>query len=181
MRVAESVEKMTIGVLGSYTYGPGTVYGYTNFPSRLTKVMTNPTAPGWVPQTTVTELLSMIGSLQAGFFFGNYVLYHSPNWLPFLYGDYSQTNVHYATLRESIERIDLIEKVQQLDWLTGYQMILIQMDSGVAEAVQGMDFTTVQWESHGGLQINFKLMCIMIPRLRTAANGNVGIIHGTAP
>jgi hypothetical protein len=42
-----------------------------------------------------------------------------------------------------------------------------------------MDITTVQWESHGGMQLNFKVMCLMLPQLRTDFYGNTGIVHGS--
>ena len=43
----------------------------------------------------------------------------------------------------------------------------------------GADITTVQWESHGGMQINFKVMAIMVPQLRADFTGQTGIVHGS--
>jgi hypothetical protein len=45
--------------------------------------------------------------------------------------------------------------------------------------VIGMDVTTVQWETHGGMRLNFKVMAIMVPQLRSDFNGNAGIVHGS--
>ena len=83
------------------------------------------------------------------------------------------------TLRERIAKIDNITSVDTLDTLTGYQMLLIQQTSDVIREVVGMDMTTLQWMSHGGLQFNFKVMAIMVPQLRADQNGNTGIVHGT--
>jgi len=53
------------------------------------------------------------------------------------------------------------------------------MTSNVARAIIGMDFTTLQWESRGGMQKNFKVMAIMVPNLRSTNSGKCGILHGT--
>ena len=62
-------------------------------------------------------------------------------------------------------------------WTTGhpFRLIMIQMNSEVARAVNGMDITTIQWETVGGLQLNFKVMCIQVPQLRADFYGNCGI------
>jgi len=43
-----------------------------------------------------------------------------------------------------------------------------------------MDMTTVQWDTQGGLQQNFKVMSIMVPQTRADQNGNTGIVHGSS-
>jgi len=73
-RVAEQAEKLLLGTYGSYAFGGGTIYGYTNFPSRLTKTMTNPTASGWTPATTVEEVLAMRLQAQQAYHYGPYML-----------------------------------------------------------------------------------------------------------
>jgi hypothetical protein len=48
-----------------------------------------------------------------------------------------------------------------------------------------MDITTLQWESHGGMRINFKVMAIQVPDIRAQYVGTststrkVGIVHAT--
>ena len=53
------------------------------------------------------------------------------------------------------------------------------MTPDVCRAVNGMDITTVQWESSGGMRINFKVMAIQVPQLFTDYNRRTGIVHGT--
>ena len=60
-----------------------------------------------------------------------------------------------------------------------FTVLMVQMTPDVARAVVGMDITTVQWESKGGMQVNFKVMGILVPQLREDFNGNCGIAHGT--
>jgi len=111
--------------------------------------------------------------------YGPYMMYCSPAWDPFMDGDYSASGASSQTLRERLARINGIDGVETLDYLTGYDLLLIQKTTDVARAVIGMDIKTVQWESKGGMQLNFKVMAILVPQLRADHNSNTGIIHGS--
>jgi hypothetical protein len=207
-RVAEMVEKVTIGVDTGVTYGgastfggygrSSSVYGYTNFPSRITKTnMTAPTAGGWTPATTLAEILSLRSRLYANRFYGPFMVYYSDDWDTYLDNDYILTggNVATQTLRDRIKAIDGIQDVRRLDFLAStataagyperittshpFTIIMVQMTADVARAVVGMDITTVQWESIGGMRVNFKVMCILVPQIRADFNGNAGVAHGS--
>jgi len=54
---------------------------------------------------------------------------------------------------------------------------IIQMTSDVVREVIGMDITTVEWDTIGGLQKNFKVMAILVPQLRCDQNDQSGIVH----
>lgn len=177
--VAEEAEKLLLGVSSSYSYGGNTIYGYTNFPSRMTKSMTLPTAPGWTPSTTVQEVLGMRQQSHNAFHRGPWRLYTSPNWDEYLDDDYSAAKGD-NTLRDRLLKLRGINSVDTLDHLTNFQMLLVQQSRSVVRMVIGMDVVTLQWESHGGMQLNYKVMTIMVPQLRTDHNGNTGIVHGTA-
>lgn len=60
-----------------------------------------------------------------------------------------------------------------------FTMLMVQMTPDVCRAVNGMDITTVQWESVGGMRLNFKVMAIQVPQLRADFYGNCGILHAT--
>lgn len=189
-RVAEMIEKTLIGVETGLTYGNATsngysrapsVYGYTNFPDRLTKTdLTVPT--GSNPEAIARDVIEMREAMYAAGFFGPFMLYHSTAYDAFLDEDYFRTGGTSVTrtLRERIQSIDGISDIRRLDYLTsGYVMIMVQMTADVARAVNGMDITTVQWESVGGMRLNFKVMAIQVPQLRADFNGNCGILHAT--
>ena len=127
-------------------------------------------------------------------FFGPFILYHSPNWSPFLDGDYGAGDTAdgaYAptqTLRQRLNQIEDITSIRRLDyWTATSALLLVQMTSDVARALNGMDFTTLQWEDKGGLRVNFKVMAIHVPQIRsqfiggdqTNAAARCGIVHGT--
>lgn len=202
-RVAESVERVLIGIDAGMTYGGGSsaptygrtskVYGYTNFTNRNTYTsITTPT--GANPNSTVANVLAMRDLLLADNFTGPYMLYCSNDWDLYMDNDYAFTNgSNWATnpnmtLRDRLRKIDGINDVRRLDFWTPvnssgvslpFQLLLVQMDAEVARAVIGMDVTTIQWDTKGGLQTNFKVMCIMVPQLRADNAGNCGICHGT--
>ena len=178
-KVAEEIEKLTLGNLSTYTYGGGSVYGLRNFPTRETKSMTLPTASSWTGATTVTEILQMRQQSYDEFHFGPFNLYTSPNWDVYLDNDFS-TAKGDNTLRDRIKKIEKINNVTTLDFLTGFQMILVQMTSDVIRMVVGMEIQTIQWESHGGLKQEFQVMGIIVPQLRADQSSQTGIVHGTA-
>lgn len=191
-RVAEMIERTVIGIetgvtFGTQTAGPGahtgtsTVYGYTNFPYRVTKTDLN-TPTGANPEAVMTDVLEMLETMRSNGYFGPYMLYHSTPYSRYFDDDYFRSGSTSAvrTLRERIMEIGDIQDIRRLDYLTdGYQLILIQMTAEVAQAINGMDVTTVQWETKGGMQQNFKVLCIQVPLLKAPYNGVSGILHAT--
>lgn len=176
-KVAEMIEQLTLGTLDEYAFGGYTLYGYTNFPSALTKVITSPEASGWVPLTLLNEVLDMRGQARSAYHFGPYLLYFSSAWDRYLDSDYS-TAYPAVTVRDRLLKLDDINDIRTLDYLSGYQILLIQMTTDVVRLVMGMDITTIQWETHGGMRLNFKVLALIVPQLRADFNGNTGIVHG---
>jgi len=191
-RIDEMVERLVIGTetgptYGTVTGGPGThtgtstIYGYTNFPYRVTKTdLTTPS--GTNPEAVMTDVLEMVETMQTNGFYGPYMLYSSTAYSRYLNDDYFRTGSTSAvrSLRERIMQIEGILDIRRLDFLTsGYQLLLVQLDGQVAQAIMGMEKTTLHWETVGGLQQNFKIMCIKVPLLRSPYDGVAGILHAT--
>lgn len=177
-KVMEMAEKLALGVAPTYSFGGGTVYGATNFPQRLTKLLTAPTATGWTPNTFITQLIAMRTLATDHFYFGPYRLYVSPAWDAYLDEDYSSVK-GVNTLRQRARDINGISDIRTAQFLTGFQVLMIQMTSDVVREVIGMDVTTLQWETIGGLEQNFKVMAILVPQFRADQNGNAGLVHGS--
>jgi uncharacterized linocin/CFP29 family protein len=177
-KVAEYVEKLTLGELNTYAYGGGTIYGFTNFTNRLTKTITNPTAGGWTPTTTVEEVLAMRQQAYNAFHYGPYMLWNSPAWDQYLDDDYSAAKGD-ITLRERLLKIGNIQDVRTVDHLSDTTLLLVQMTSNVVRIVNALEFVTLQWETEGGLNLEYKVMVIMVPQLRADQNDNTGIVHGS--
>lgn len=187
-RVAEAIEKTLIGVQTGLTYGTAanysqnpTVYGYTNHPDRATKTdLTTPT--GTNPNSTLADVLAMRDLLYAQKFYGPYMLYHSNDWDQYMDNDYyvGSTGMGGETLRSRLRKIEGIQDVRRLDFFTDtFSLLLVQMTPDVARAVIGMNITTVQWPSVGGMRQNFKVMAIQVPQIRSDFAGRTGICHAT--
>ena len=177
-RVVEEAEKLALGTSGTFSYGGGTVYGLTNFPGRLTKVLTHPTQSDWTPELFVSQILAMRQQSTNNFYFGPWVLYVSPGWDQYLDTDYKSNGDN--TLRQRLMLINGITDVRTLDFLTGFQVILVQQTTDVIRLVIGMDVTTLQWETDGGMVLHFKVMAIMVPQIRADINAQTGLVHGVA-
>lgn len=179
-RVAELVEKLTLGLTdpGSFAFAGGTIYGYSNHPDRNTKTITDPSSSGWTAVVTLGEILEMKTQSQDDFHFGPWMIYHSTAWDRYMDDDYSAAKGD-NTLRQRIRMVEGIQDVRTVDFLSGFDLILVQMTTDTTRMVVGMDITTMQWESKGGMQLNFKVMAIMVPQLRSDFNGNMGLVHGS--
>jgi len=177
-RVAEEAEKLTLGVADDFAFGGGNVYGYSNFPQRLTK--NDLTAPdGTNAHTTVLEVLVMRKQSTDNHYYGPWVLYYSPAWYGYMDMDYDTGNRTDTTLRKRLQMIEGITAVKPADYLDDTTLMLVQQTPDVARIVIGMDITTLQWETQGGMQLNFKVMAIMVPQLRSDYGSQTGIVHGT--
>lgn len=185
-RVTEKVEQTLIGNVAGMDFGDSTnysrtskVYGYMTYPDRNTVTITTPT--GSNPEATVDDILEMRDAMYADNMFGNYMVYHGSSWDRYMDNDYARLGGDNAsmTLRDRIRKIDGIQDCRRLDFLSGYTLLMVMMDSNVAQAVNGMDITTLQWETVGGMQIHFKVMAIYVPRIFSDMDGRCGIVHGS--
>lgn len=179
-KVSEQAEKLLLGVADSYAYGGGNIYGYTNFPSRITKTITDPTSSGWTPEDLLDEVLAMKQASQNAKHYGPWTLYVDDKWSQYLDNDYKASGGGNITLRDRLMRIEDIQDVKTVNHFdTDYDMTLVQMTTNVVREVIGMDVSTVQWETNGGMQMNFKVMGILVPQVRADYNSNTGIVHAS--
>lgn len=196
-RIAEKVEAMTIGTLGAINLGGSSasgfsgvpysrapkIYGYLNHPAAIT--MSTVTVPtGANPEATVGNVLAMIDLANNQNFDGPFMLYHSTDWNIYMDNDYARLGGSNAnmTLRDRLRRINGIRDVKPLRYLRPathpFTLLLVQMTSEVAQAVNGMDMTVIQWPSMGGQRINFKVMCIHVPLIVADYYDRTGIVIG---
>lgn len=179
----EKREKLALGLIDSFSYAGGTVYGATNHPSRLTKTLTAPT--GTNGATTVTEVLDMLKKLRDKKFFGPYAAFYSNDWELYFGLDYTTTypgslwrRINEITVREGGGQIS---SWTPLDFLTGFRILIVQLTSDVVQGINGMSFNTVRWQEAGGYEEHFKHLGIQVPRFRENADGFVGLVDGRVP
>lgn len=180
VKVAQEIEKLTIGVGLGYQFAGYPLYGYTNSPERLTYELTDPTDVGWTPKTLLTEIMEMQKASRDAGYSGPWKLYLGADWAIPVDSDYSDT-VPGPSLRDRVARLDGITSIDTLDYLSGYDIVLVMLVPRVARAVVAMDLTTLQWEEKGGLDIHFKTMAICVPEIRSDFYGGTGLVHGAVP
>jgi hypothetical protein len=187
MAVAEEVERLALGVSPTYSFGGGRVYGLLNYPHRLTKIFSNPWRTdgsrdsNWTPGLLQREILEARRELTERQKYGPFNLYVSPDFDEILDDDYNMGTAGVAssmTLRERLMRIDAIKNIHTCEFLPYGNLALLQMSMDTIQAVTGMDITTVQWQTEGGFEVHFKVLCMLLPRLKSDYYGNCGILHG---
>lgn len=175
--VAEQIEKSLYDGV-AITAGGGTIYGLTNHPDRNTGSISNWALSGTSGETIITNILTMMGVLSNDNMYGPYELHVPRDYWNRLQDDFKAASDR--TLLERILAIQGITAVRMSPYLSGSttgEVVLFQKTSDVVDIVEGMQPTTVQWDSEGGMTANFKVMAIMVPRVKSDANGQSGVAH----
>lgn len=175
--VSERIEKMLVQG-ASMPFGGGNIYGLTNHPSRNTGSLTSNWADSvnTTGEEIVNDVLKMMAALVADNMYGPYELYVPSDYYVRLSDDYKANSDR--TIMERILSIPGIRKVLPSTFLgTGAsgKVVLLQMTRDVADMVDGIQPTVVSWDSHGGMMMNFKVLSIMVPRMKADAEGRCGI------
>jgi len=174
--VSDDLENALFNGTGNYTVLSDTVHGYTTHPNRNTYELTVDwdTATG---EQMIADILAMINIAHSDNMFGPYWLY-----VPTSYGvqldDDFKTNSD-RTRRERLLAIDSISAIRTADFLAADNIMLVQPTSDVIDMVTGMQPTVVEWEEEGGFKLNFKVMAIMVPRIKNDYEGRSGLVHGS--
>jgi len=176
--VSEQIESILFNgsTVGSAS---NTISGYTTFSSRVTGSLT----ATWLTQTgttTVNDVLAMVEAAYAQNMYGPYMLYVPANVFAALGNDYKTYSD--LTIIQRICEIPGILGVRPTSNLTAAtssksSAVLVQFTSNVVDIIDGIQPTVVQWESEGGFLINFKVLAIMVPRMKADKSSQCGIIH----
>jgi uncharacterized linocin/CFP29 family protein len=160
-KVSEKLEDILFNGLSAYTFGGGTIRGYTDHPDRNTVTLSqNWDASGKTGQEIVTDILNMKQAAINDRHYGPYMLYIPTAYETVL--DDSFSTQYAMSIRERIMQISSIIDIKVSDFLSANNVVLVSMQSDVIRLINSLDITTVQWDSEGGLQQNFKIMAIMI-------------------
>lgn len=155
-----------------------TIYGYRTAPGRNTYTL----GANWsLLATTGAQILSdvqkMIALAFADHMYGPFMIYTSINAGINLDNDYKAEGD--KTIRERIMQVEGVAGIRSSANLADNQVLLVQMTADVVQMINGIQPTMVQWDSHGGMVTNFKIIAIMLPRFRTDSEGQSGIVHGS--
>ncbi len=171
--VMEQIEAMAFA--GHATrVGASQIYGLLTEPNRNTGSVTNNwDLVGTSGEDKLGDVLDMIDALQTDHMYGPYGL-----WVPqiahtFLQQDF-KANSDKSQMSRLLETVDL-EFIKPSRDITAGSIVMHQLSRDVLDEVIGLEPTMVQWETNGGMTMNFKVMAIMIPRARSTITSQSGI------
>lgn len=159
--------------------GGATIQGYTTATNRNQGSLTGDwSLVGVTGEQIINDVIAMIGALTGDNHFGPYTLYIPTSFENKLNNDYKANSD--KTIRTRIMEMSQISNVRLStnlsDGGTG-EVLLIEMARDVIDMVDGMQPTTLQWESTGGMITNFKVMSILVPRVKNDQLQQSGIAH----
>lgn len=175
-KVSEKVESFLFQGSGNYAFGGGTIYGYVDAPNRNTVAIGVP----WDSSSSTGEqILNDVKAMKQAAIndrhFGPYVLYVPTNYETVLDGDFKVNSD--KTIRQRILEIANITDVKVSDFLASDNVLLVQMSDDVVRMVEGLPIQTLEWDSEGGMVVNFKVMTILVPQIRNDQTLRSGIVH----
>ena len=182
-KVADRIEGLlfnglTVGGV-NYTFGGGTLYGYTNHPNRNTYTL----SAGWTAtaatgSSILADVLAMRQKLVDDKKFGPYVLYIPTNYESVMDEDYSTG--YPKSIRTRIMELNNISEIKVSEDLAASNVVMVSMNTETVRLVKGMDITPVEWSSEGGMLHHFKVMGIQVPQIRADQDGKCGVCHASA-
>ncbi len=180
-QVSETLENLLFNGLSSGdTLGFGSssaqLFGYTNRTNRNTVTLaTDWDASAATGTTILDDVLSMIDAAHQDLHFGPFVLYvPTAYWVP-LMDDFKANSD--KTIFQRINELPDIQSVTPVDKLTANNVVLVEFTRTNVDLVVGMQPTTISWETQGGMMMFFKVMSIMVPRIKIDANSRSGVVH----
>lgn len=170
--VAERTERMLFLGAGVRVEG-STIYGYLTHPNRNIVEITP-----WTPTAgadIVDDIQQGLTALRADRFYGPFMVYIPAGYETILDGDYRDNDDR--TIRERVLALNGVEDIQVADFLPPNNIVIVQLTRDVVDLAIAQDITTVQWNVMGGMQEEFKVMAVWVPRLKADGDGRSGIVH----
>ena len=170
--VAESTDDLFVN--GGFSNAGIDVFGYTTHPVRNTGTLTAAWS-GATGEQIVGDVIAMVDAAFQDNMPGPFVLYIPFNYASALNGDFKANSD--KTIRQRILEIEGVSAIRITRRLASTQVVLVSMRRDVVDAVVGFEPTLVQWETMGGMVVHFKVMSILVPRVKQDAEGRSGIVH----
>lgn len=177
-KVAEYIENLLFNGSSAYTYGGGTLRGYTDHLSRNTIDLTVPwDDSGATGATMLTDLLTMKQASIDAKHLGPWICYLPTNFETALGDDYKEGSD--KSILQRLSEIAGIEQIKIADKLASNNVLLVEMMEDTVRMVEGLPLQVIEWRGAGNLRYNFKVLTILLPQIRADQEGNCGITHGS--
>lgn len=170
-KVVDALENMLFNGWGKKvnTYS---IYGYTTHPSRNTG-----NGADWGTITNIYKNVNeMVAAAEADGYYGPYGLYVATT-------QYAEAREVYTDGSGQTAMARCLESIPQLKFfkpsskLTAGQATLVTLTKDVVDLAVAQDIVPIEWDAMGGLVQHFKVLCAMVPRIKSDAEGHSGIVH----
>ena len=155
--------------------GGNSLYGYMNYPhsNALTSITGNWTG---TPSNIEPDVIKLISALEADRHYGPYILYVHPNeWADLRQRDSTADRTYYDIVRS----MKGIEDIKPTDALSANDIVMVEMTRETVDLDVAVDIKVVEWDTHGGMQSNFKVMAVIAPRIKSDYDGRCGVVYDT--
>ena len=174
-KVSEASESMVVNG-ADIQFGDYQIYGYMNHPNAIDV----DAAGEWSNDIAniYPTIQNMVAELNSEGWAGPYTLYVNPNEYEIMrdvYSDGSGDSV-LNRIEDQFPEIDEIKKLHELD---ESEVVMVQLTSDVIDLAVAETPESVEWDSPGGFQVNFKVMAAWAPRIKSDYNGKTGIARVT--
>ncbi|WP_408954738.1 major capsid protein [Natroniella sp. ANB-PHB2] len=147
------------------------IYGYCNVPGRFTGSLSDWTTGADVIYKDIKEMIFKL--INKGFI-GPFYLYLGANRYDKLFNYVDGSD---QTALDRITNLPGLEEIKNSPGTPKDDVVLVQMTSNVVDLSIGEDVQTVEWESYGGMEMQYKVMAAMAPRVKRNKNEVTGIVH----
>ncbi len=173
--VAEKLESLVFTGAPTMQSGGSVIYGLRTQTNRNTGSV----SANWDTTATgaqyLADILAAIAKLQDDHMYGPYGLFCGHGAYRRMMDDFKAASDKSIMTR--LMEVPDLQFIRPNVNVNSGGFILFQLSNDVVEIVNGIQPTTVMWESNGGFVINMKVMAIMVPRVRATQTGQSGIAH----
>lgn len=174
IKVVETIEKLFL--TGNFSAGSGgRIYGVTTYPYRNTGTL----AASWTTATAAqifADVNAMIAALEAKNMYGPYGLYIPRAYAAAIRKDYD-TAGNGRSIMSRLMEIEGLQFIKTNQFLPTDNVVMVQMDSTVMEVIDGISPRMVEWSVQGDMIYLFKVMAIVLPRIKRDGLDQNGLAH----
>ena len=155
--------------------GGRTLYGYMNYThsNALTSLAGN-----WsgTPANIELDVIKLITALEGDRHYGPYILYvHANEWADLRQRDSTADRTYF----DIVKSMKGIEDIKVTNALSANDIALVEMTRETVDLDVAVDVKVVEWDTHGGMQSNYKIMAVIAPRIKSDYDGRCGIVYDT--
>jgi len=159
----------------SVKVGGRSLYGYMNYPysNELSTLSGDWTG---TPANIEPDVVKLIAAAEADRHYGPYILYvHSNEWTDLRQRDSTADRTYF----DIVMSMKGIEDIKTTDALSANDIALVEMSRETIDLDVAVDIKVVEWDTHGGMQSNFKIMAVIAPRVKSDYDGRCGVVYDT--